>query len=42
VDRIARRNHFTRIYFGEGENGMVPYLWREPEAYEASRRVEMS
>ena len=42
VDRIARRNHFTRLCLGEGENGMVRYLRKEVEAYEASRRVAMS
>jgi hypothetical protein len=42
VDRIARRNHFTRLCLGEGENGMVRYLRKEVDAYEASRRVAMS
>ena len=42
VDRIARRNHFTRVCLGEGENGMVRYLRKEVEAYEASRRVAMN
>ncbi|MGA2442009.1 MAG: hypothetical protein ABSH08_13725 [Tepidisphaeraceae bacterium] len=42
VDRIARRNHFTRLCLGEGKNGMVRYLRKEVEAYEASRRVVMS
>ncbi len=42
VDRIARRNHFTRLCLGEGENGMVRYLRKEVEAHEASRRVVMS
>jgi hypothetical protein len=42
VDRIARRNHFTRLCLGEGENGMVRYLRKEVEAYEASRRVAMN
>jgi hypothetical protein len=39
VDRIARRNHFTRVCLGEGDNGMVRYVRKEVEAYEASRRV---
>ena len=34
VDRIARRNHFTRVMLGEGKNGMVRYLRKEVEAYE--------
>jgi hypothetical protein len=42
VDRIARRNHFTRERLGEGESGMVRYLRKEVEEYEASRRVEMN
>jgi len=42
VDRIARRNGFTRVYLGEGKNGMVRYLRKEVEAYEASRQVRMS
>lgn len=41
VDRIARRNHFTRICLGEGDNGMVRYLRKEVEAYEEKRRVVM-
>jgi hypothetical protein len=39
VDRIARRHRFTRVCLGEGENGMVRYLRKEVESYEASRRV---
>jgi hypothetical protein len=42
VDRIARRNHFTRACLGEGENGIVRYLRKEVEEYEARRRVVMS
>ena len=42
VDRIAQRNHFTRLCLGEGKNGMVRYLRKEVEAYEASRQVRMS
>jgi hypothetical protein len=42
VDRIARRNHFTRLCLGDGENGMVRYLRKEVEAYETSRRVAMN
>ena len=41
VDRITRRNHFTRYCLGDGRNGMVRYLRKEVEAYEASRRVAM-
>jgi len=42
VDRIARRNGFTRLCLGEGKNGMVRYLRKEVETYEASRQVRMS
>jgi hypothetical protein len=42
VDRIARRNGFTRLCLGEGKNGTVRYLRKEVEAYEASRHVRMS
>lgn len=41
VDRIARRNRFTRFCLGNGRNGMVRYLRKEVEAYEASRRVSL-
>ena len=42
VDRIARRAKLTRVCLGEGVNGMVRYIRKEVEAYEASRRVQMS
>jgi len=42
VDRIARRNGFTRVCLGQGKNGMVRYLRKEVEAYEASRQVRMT
>jgi len=42
VDRIARRNGFTRVCLGQGKNGMVRYLRKEVEAYEASRQVRMA
>ena len=42
VDRIARRNNFTRICLGEGKNGMVRYIRREVEQYEQSRQMRMS
>lgn len=42
VDRIAQRAKLTRVYLGEGANGMVRYIRKEVEAYEASRRVQMS
>ena len=41
VDRIARRNGFTRICLGDGENGMVRYMREEVIAYEANRRIVM-
>lgn len=39
VDRIARRNKFTRQLLGEGRNGMVRYIREEVERYEQSRRI---
>lgn len=42
VDRIARRAGFTRLCLGEGRNGMVRYLRKEVEAYEAQRLVPMT
>jgi hypothetical protein len=42
VDRIARRARLTRLCLGEGKNGMVRYLRKEVEAYEASRQVMMA
>lgn len=37
VDRIARRAGLTRLLLGEGKNGLVRYLRKEVDAYEASR-----
>jgi hypothetical protein len=42
VDRIARRAGLTRLCLGEGKNGMVRYVRKEVEAYEASRQVVMA
>jgi hypothetical protein len=42
VDRIARRAGLTRFRPGGGKNGMVRYIRKEVEAYEASRRVVMA
>lgn len=39
VDRITRRAGLTRIYLGEGKNGIVRFIRKEVEAYEASRQV---
>ncbi len=39
VDRIARRNGMKRLYLGEGKNGIVRFLRKEVEAYEAARLV---
>ena len=39
VDRIASRAGMTRVYLGEGKNGIVRYLVKEVEAYEASRLI---
>ena len=41
ADRITRRAGFTRLFLGEGKNGMVRYLTKEVIAYEASRGVAM-
>jgi len=40
VDRIADRMKMSRVCLGEGKNGMVRYLRREVEAFEASRMVQ--
>lgn len=40
VDRIARRVGLKRLYLGEGKNGIVRYIRKEVEAYEASRVVK--
>lgn len=39
VDRIARRARLKRMYLGEGKNGIVRYIRKEVEAYEASRII---
>lgn len=39
VDRIARRAGLQRLYLGEGKNGIVRFLRKEVEAYEASRLI---
>lgn len=39
VDRIARREGLKRLYLGNGKNGIVRFLRKEVEAYEASRLV---
>jgi len=39
VDRIARRAGLKRLCIGEGKNGMIRYLRKEVETYEASRLV---
>ena len=42
VDRIARRNNFTRLCIGEGQNGAVRYLRKEVKAYEEKILVQMN
>jgi hypothetical protein len=42
VDRIAARAGMTRLCLGEGKNGIVRYIRKEVEAYEAQRQVTMS
>jgi hypothetical protein len=39
VDRIAGRAGLKRLYLGEGKNGIVRYVIKEVEAYEASRMI---
>ena len=39
VDRIAQRAKLKRMYLGEGKNGIVRYIRKEVEAYEASRII---
>lgn len=39
VDRIAQRAGMKRLYLGEGKSGIVRYLRKEVEAYEASRLI---
>ncbi len=41
VDRITRREGFTRVCLGTGNNGMVRYLRKEVIAYEESRRIRL-
>lgn len=41
VDRITRREGFTRVCLGMGNNGMVRYLRKEVIAYEESRRISL-
>jgi hypothetical protein len=42
VDRIARRAGLTRLCLGDGRNGMVRYVRKEVEDYEATCRVVMN
>lgn len=42
VDRIARRNNFTRLCIGDGQNGAVRYLREEVKAYEEKMLVQMN
>lgn len=42
ADRITRRAGFTRLFLGEGKNGMVRYIRKEVIAYESSRGVAMN
>jgi hypothetical protein len=41
VDRIARREGFTRVCLGTGDNGIVRYLRMEVIAYEESRQISL-
>lgn len=42
VDRIARRAELSRLYLGDGKNGIVRYIRKEVEAYEEKRRIKPS
>lgn len=39
VDRIARREGFTRVCLGTGDNGIIRYLVEEVIAYEQDRSI---
>lgn len=41
VDRIARREGFTRVCLGIGNHGIVRYVRKEVVAYEETRRVKL-
>jgi len=40
VDRIARRIGLTRLCLGVGKNGLVRFVLKEIEAFEASRTLK--
>ena len=40
VDRIAARAGLSRVFLGEGRNGIVRYVRAEVEAFEAARIVK--
>lgn len=40
VDRIVSRAGLTKLYLGEGKNGIVRYIKKEIEAYEVSRMTK--
>ena len=42
VDRIARKNNFTRLCIGEGANGAIRYLREEVNTYETKMLVQMN
>jgi len=39
VDRIVLRAGLKRLYLGEGKNGIIRFIRKEVEAYEASRMI---
>ena len=39
VDRITKRAGLTRLFLGEGKNGIVRYLIEEIENFENSRKI---
>ena len=41
VDRIARREEFTRVCLGTGDNGIIRYLMKEVIAYEEDRQISL-
>lgn len=40
VDRIVSRAGLTKLYLGEGKNGIVRFIKKEVEAYEVSRMTQ--
>ena len=41
VNRIARKAGFTKMFLGEGSNGMVRYMRKEVLAFEEKRQITL-